>query len=401
MLSEGPNDPGTMASDSSYGDVDWTNPDNAKTSNNSYAEASGVAKSTYYLKATNFGFSILPGYCIVGIKVEVEAKKSVGPAARDIRVRIVKADGSIGTTDKAKSQALTTTDTYYEYGGSGDVWGESWTPAEINDSDFGVVIAYEVDDGTVYVDHIHITVYYSQFIFRDGFQTGDYSRWTGALISANNICVVESLHPYHGSYNLKAVRTTTGAANVAEVYKTFNEMSTIFARFYLQMGQLPAVGDGWNFAYLRPVLDTSAWRCLCGIKNDAGTLKWKLTYKHAGATTHVYSTTPTPQVGKWFCLEMKWVKSTTVGEARLWVNGDEVCTATGKNTGTDDIVRFEMGTISSNVGYDLINYEDCAVVACSYIGLKTKDFIWVLKGRGGNGRSKMRFKGSLHPRARG
>ena len=108
MATQGPNSPGTMADDATVGTVAWTTPDNAKVSDNVYATAG------------------LDG----------------GSSPTDTNVRIVKSDGTIGTTNKGTSTALPATDAYRSYGASSDLWGETWTSADINDIDFGLVVSY-------------------------------------------------------------------------------------------------------------------------------------------------------------------------------------------------------------------------------------------------------------------
>lgn len=165
--SEGPNSPGTAADDASIGTIAWNNPDNIKTSNNTYADASDAtpgSKTTHYLKATNFGFSIPTDATINGILVEIEKTKTDGFSAVDNVVKIVKSDGSLGTENKASVSEWPALDTYVSYGSSSDLWSESWNSSDINDSDFGVVLSVTYDPGpggVPNVDHIRITVYYS------------------------------------------------------------------------------------------------------------------------------------------------------------------------------------------------------------------------------------------------
>jgi len=166
MASEGANNPGTMADDAAVGDVAWINPDNAKTSNDVYAFClTDIPGTSHYLKATNFGFSI--SGTINGIVVTIERKR-VGTAGiiNDEEVKIVKSDGSIGTENNAKADIWTTTEETKSYGSADDLWSESWTDADINDADFGVVL--QTDHGILGmgqrdpgVDHITITVYYT------------------------------------------------------------------------------------------------------------------------------------------------------------------------------------------------------------------------------------------------
>lgn len=135
------NSAGTISNDSSYGTVAWVSPSNALTSNNAYTTATGDNNAaSNYLKASNFGFAIPDGVTINGIVAEFE-QNSNGSYVGHNRVRIVKADGTIGTTNKTGDQWPVGTDAYRSYGGSTDAWGETWTSANINDPDFGVAIS--------------------------------------------------------------------------------------------------------------------------------------------------------------------------------------------------------------------------------------------------------------------
>jgi hypothetical protein len=158
--------PGTIVNDASHGSVQWRNPGNAAASDDLYADTSLAylgPVQTNYLKATNFGFTIPAGMTITGIKVEIE-RKAFGPVV-DNRVRLVKA-GVVQSTDKASSTPWPSTDAYVAYGGDGDTWGDAWAVQDINDSGFGVVLAATVGDGVdtarPFVDHIQITVYYTE-----------------------------------------------------------------------------------------------------------------------------------------------------------------------------------------------------------------------------------------------
>lgn len=157
--------PGTMADDATVGTVAWTNPNNAKVSDNVYATAAVAFLSvSHYLKATNFGFSIPVGATINGILVEVERKGFDDiDFVRDNAIKIVKG-GTIGATDKSSLDNWPVSDAYKSYGSSSDLWGETWTPAQINASDFGFVVSVKDVSGEspgASVDHIRITVYYT------------------------------------------------------------------------------------------------------------------------------------------------------------------------------------------------------------------------------------------------
>jgi hypothetical protein len=58
----------------------------------------------------------------------------------DDKVRIIKG-GTVGSTDRAVANAWRSTPTTTVYGGPSDLWGETWTYADINSAAFGVAIS--------------------------------------------------------------------------------------------------------------------------------------------------------------------------------------------------------------------------------------------------------------------
>ncbi len=59
----------------------------------------------------------------------------------DSVVSIIKADGSIGSTNYAKVPAWPSSWAVSIYGDSANKWGETWTPADINNSNFGLALS--------------------------------------------------------------------------------------------------------------------------------------------------------------------------------------------------------------------------------------------------------------------
>lgn len=167
MASSGPNSPGTAANDSSNGGgVAWSNVNNSFSSNNVYASASlGTNGKSYYLKLTNFGFAISGGATIDGVIVEVECSSSIA-LIRDEEVSLVKGGTVSGSNLADFSYWSDSGDTTISHGGASNLWGLSLTPTDINSSNFGVVISITNDSlkftCTGYVDHVKITVYYTE-----------------------------------------------------------------------------------------------------------------------------------------------------------------------------------------------------------------------------------------------
>jgi hypothetical protein len=162
----GPNSPSTNAEDSSVGTVNWNHPDYDQTSDDNYATSQGNMNDgevTVYLKATNFGFSIPAGATIDGISVNVE-RQANDTSFFDNAIRIVKG-GEIGTTDRSISDVWPANDDTATYGGTSDLWGETWTDADINSANFGFAISVQKVGGSKNkkpsIDWINITVAYT------------------------------------------------------------------------------------------------------------------------------------------------------------------------------------------------------------------------------------------------
>lgn len=123
--SSGPNNPSTAGTEAGGGTVDWTSPTNIYSSDNNRATASlGKGIISYYLKGTNFNFSIPSNARIDGIKVEIE--RSIAEATSNVKdnsVKIIKG-GTISGNEYADTGTLwpvNSSDAYATYGGTSDL----------------------------------------------------------------------------------------------------------------------------------------------------------------------------------------------------------------------------------------------------------------------------------------
>lgn len=150
------------------GTIAWTNPGRAVASDNSRATAAvNDSEITHYLQCTGYGFAIPTGATINGIIVNVERNSSSTTATvpTDAQVRLLKA-GVIGATNRATANSYTGTDLVEAHGSATDLWGDTWTPANINAANFGAAFAAQKPgtaggSRTVSVDHIQIVVDYT------------------------------------------------------------------------------------------------------------------------------------------------------------------------------------------------------------------------------------------------
>lgn len=160
--------PTNGANDTSYGSIAWSNPTNIYASENTRASVtlSGTT-ATNYLSASSFGFSIPTDATIVGITASIERVRNGGTTgvARDNVVRLVKGGTVIGDNKAATGTNWPTTEAAATYGSSTDLWGTTWTPSDINASNFGLVVAAAGAaagaDRVANVDQILINVAYT------------------------------------------------------------------------------------------------------------------------------------------------------------------------------------------------------------------------------------------------
>ena len=140
--------PGTAVDDNVVGTLAWSNPNNIKEIDDSNSIITGTTcvgnEYSHYLKVTNFGFSVPTGATIDGINVtliSIQSSTGATGSVRDEIIKLVLADGSIGSEDKHTTVSWPFSPRGNKsFGGVDDLWSESWTAEDINDVDFGMVI---------------------------------------------------------------------------------------------------------------------------------------------------------------------------------------------------------------------------------------------------------------------
>ena len=148
------------------GTVSWTNPGNIIADDTSYTTATLSNAISRYLQGTNYGFTIPANATINGIAVAIGRFESATGAGKDVQdniVSLIKGGTLTGTNKAATSTEWPTgSPVAATYGSISDLWGTTWTPADINASNFGVALsARSSNSRTASVDYIQITVTYT------------------------------------------------------------------------------------------------------------------------------------------------------------------------------------------------------------------------------------------------
>ncbi len=140
-------DPSSEAADSG-GDGNGynSNPTRAYTDNNSFAtdSNSGNGNGTNCTGADkdkhrfyDYGISVTNGATISGIEVRLDAKVDNTAGSPFLCVQL-SWDGGSNWTSAKSTASLTTNESSYTLGSSGDTWGHSWTTTELNNTNFRV-----------------------------------------------------------------------------------------------------------------------------------------------------------------------------------------------------------------------------------------------------------------------
>lgn len=231
----------------------WTNPSNASTSDNVYSTfgniTGGVSSYTDYLSATNFGFSIPSGVTITGIIVEVE-RSDPNFRTADYSVRIIKG-GTVGAAERAGGSSYPSSDSYQSYGNAGDLWGETWTDADINAANFGVAIAAQrsVAGGTTggRMDHIRIIVFYDftilpvRLVHFSAFKNDNSVAVTWTTTDEINMSHYE-IERSANARDFVSIKSVTGLNQNREIKYTINDNSPVGGISYYRLKAIENTG---------------------------------------------------------------------------------------------------------------------------------------------------------------
>jgi hypothetical protein len=160
----------------------WQTPNSVQDINSNYATVDAaisalgiITTTTDYLTVTNLGLSIPSTNTICGIVVTINRRNfsllSLGSStATDNSILLVKGGSRVGTDHAATGVSWPGTAATASYGTSGDMWGTTLTPADVNAGNFGVAISAKLVAQllsvafTAQIDQVTVTVYSSSLI---------------------------------------------------------------------------------------------------------------------------------------------------------------------------------------------------------------------------------------------
>jgi hypothetical protein len=165
LSSTGAADTGFLSPTATHTPNNWTNGSNALAQDDVYATETTENDEQGY---ANFGISIAPGSIIDGITLEYDAKSSDNSDC-DMEAALSWNNGSTFTSFlDGPPLPGTDTDTYQSIGSASNDWGHDWSPPDLTNANFVVVVRFDdtADNGgctngsTVSLDHLRVKITY-------------------------------------------------------------------------------------------------------------------------------------------------------------------------------------------------------------------------------------------------
>ena len=143
----------------------WNVPANAQVqdNNDTWAAVAPNSMTTKRLRARGFDLKIPDGSVIDGVAAKFR-REAQGFSVRDFSVHLLK--GGVTTGDNKANTSKNWDNVYLSktYGGTNDLWGETWSVKDVNVTSFGVAIAAQCGvnctSDQARIDHVQVQVTY-------------------------------------------------------------------------------------------------------------------------------------------------------------------------------------------------------------------------------------------------
>jgi hypothetical protein len=203
-------------------------------------------------------------------------------------------------------------------------------------------------------------------IFSDGFESGDFTAWTGTGTNGLGTITVVSSQAHHGIYSAEIAGETVDDA--AGMYKdTATAISSCNFRFYVKLTAF-SPNDG-DYVRLWGITTLTGWYFMqVGLRDS--TRKLFLRYYDSGQAGAEVTSATTLALNTWYCVELEYVRGVS-GSYKVYLNGVEVSDLT-QSLATDfgdGNIRIKIeNTGARSYSGGMTFYSDCVVFADAYIG---------------------------------
>lgn len=211
-------------------------------------------------------------------------------------------------------------------------------------------------------------------IFKDGFDSGDFSKFSKTMIS-QTLFEVTSISPKSGSYHARSLNQAMAAWERGQAVAQLTEpVKALHARAYVQFVSGLPLNPSANPSDPTRIIVIGIYGAGDGIVtirlqySAAGDRLVLMMISDADGYTHAY-TEFVPEPGRYYCVEIMAEVDSVNGQAHVWVDKKLIGSIIGiNNTRRGDITNARFGTLYTNVDHPIEVYIDSCAVGDSYIG---------------------------------
>ncbi|MFW9941409.1 MAG: DUF2341 domain-containing protein [Candidatus Thorarchaeota archaeon] len=176
------------------------------------------------------------------------------------------------------------------------------------------------------------------FLFYDDFESGNFNLWDGNYTETGDSIIVSSDQAHTGNYSAKAQVDDVSLAQ-AMIWKDFSGQTSLFTRIYIYLD--PSFYTSDHVTVMQLVDISTGWQNLLSatIHKNMTLYMWNDFIDDA----YGFGATNTISKGNWHLLEMQASFSETMGEARLWLDGNLEIEETMVNLSDSSSIRFSTG----------------------------------------------------------
>jgi hypothetical protein len=188
-------------------------------------------------------------------------------------------------------------------------------------------------------------------VFEDGFESGDFSAWTGT----NGTPTIVESPTHHGRYAMKI----NAVNEYARIAVADNDTLHVRCSFYLT--EIPGFGESitlldisstwWGpISYVQVIDDAIGYACQFPGRGDWIPVEW--------------------HVGQWYTFEFMSYRHAVNGELHFWFEGVEVSSWVDIDTSGIPVGYYVMFGSRGVPAATYVHYFDCCAVDNAYIGIE-------------------------------
>lgn len=228
--------------------------------------------------------------------------------------------------------------------------------------------------GTGYHYYLHLygskDAAFVDYIFSDGFESGDFTAWGWTDEDGNSVLEVVSTRAREGTYSMRTL-PEQDEATVDVGKDTGHDGLVVHTRFFLYIPEdMVMQGDGYIsiMAY-----NTAGWQASTELHLSPdydGTPKLGVIRRDSGGSSHYYWPVLPLRQGYWNYIEVRSVIDDTNGEIIIWLNDEDtpVYELTGVDTGDTAIPILKIGELWTKNNRDEAMFWDSIIYHNKKIG---------------------------------